>query len=89
MGDQIQNWIDLLTTRLSHLIGILAGVGTVYTANSPPRIDIMEYVWFAVGNVTFSTSSLMTIMGAITATIITAASVYKTIYLVKTGRSLQ
>jgi hypothetical protein len=89
MGEHLQNWIELLTTRLSHLIGILAGVGTIYTANAPPPIDIMEFIWFSVGNVTFSTSSLMTIMGAITATVITVASVYKTIYLVRHGRDLK
>lgn len=69
--------IDALTTSLARLVGFLAGIGTIYTASSVERVDVLNFVLFSVGYVDFPISSCLTIMGAFTALLIASATVLK------------
>jgi hypothetical protein len=82
--DHPASLIDFLTSTVGRLIGILVGIGTMYTANAVERVDVLNYVLFSIGYVDFPISSIMTLLGGLTALLIAVATVYKTWFVART-----
>jgi len=75
--EHINNVVDLLNSRLAHLIGLFGAAVAAVSPSIDVPIDVMQYVLFSIGHVQFPVQSLIAIAGAMTGTVIACVSLAK------------
>ena len=81
MTEHANQLIEILNSRLSHIVGFFSAAAASVSANVQSNVGVMEFVWVrlpsAQGLVIINTQDVITLTGGITALVIGVATAIK------------